>query len=790
VVADVQKLPHGVHPGIVVFARGEAWMVVRATPYTDCALVTLAGHQPSNHGRRIRLLTPFDELVVIEDDQPRRQRRSALISTVLSCAARSAAPDQLWTAVDGRIEVLPWQLAPALAVLGGTTRLLLADAVGLGKTIQAGLVLAETLARGWVERALILTPAALRDAWSEELERRFGLTTLVLDHERLRRLRTGLPRAANPWANAPIVVSSIDLVKRVEIRAAAEDCPLDLLIVDEAHHVTPGTDRGALVERLARRTPWLVLASATPHTGDRGRFRYLLDLGRAGAGEPRMRVFRRSRLDVGIGSVRRVHILRVATTSAEARLQAAIREYAQAIAREAAPGIRLVGEVVARRATSSALAVERTLARRLALLSREPVEAEPRQERLPWAEVDEEDAEIPDAWLGTAALADDQRERAWLGRLLALAAEARPFPSKLACLARFLRRAGEPAIVFTEFRDTLEACVPWVAPVGDVACLHGGMDVVERARAIAAFVNGPATVLLATDVAGEGLNLQERCRLVVTLEWPWTPQRLEQRIGRVDRIGQRRRVHAVHLTSRGTFEDHVVARLLQRASRAREDLEGESPAAMARAVEAAVFDEAGGSTWMVLPRRAAATPDRAAVAEAARVADRRRLLGRLRAGSPVSGWASASRRWRATRVAVVFELASIGPTGQLDARTLAAVEVTLACQPASRREWRRLCRFLAVHPPVRAAAASLTPDGTPPHGVAARLEALIDAAVSHEPRRVQASLFDRRAIQHSSPGRDAADRLLEHLRHKAGRFHSGPPSASVVARMLAVLPLR
>lgn len=787
----MQKLPRGVHPGIVVFARGEAWMVVRATPYTDCALVTLAGHQPSNHGRRIRLLTPFDELIAIDRVQPRRQRRSALISTVLSSAARSAAPDQLWTAVDGRFEVLPWQLAPALAVAGGTTRLLLADAVGLGKTIQAGLVLAETVARGWVERALILTPAALRDAWAEEIERRFGLAALVLDHERLRRLRTGLPRAVNPWANAPIVVSSIDLVKRVEVRAAVEDRPLDLLIVDEAHHVTPGTDRGALVEQLARRTPWLVLASATPHTGDRGRFRYLLDLGRAGAGESRMRVFRRSRLDVGISSGRHVRILRVATTPAEARLQSAIREYAQAIRREAAPGIRLVGEVIARRATSSALAVERTLARRLALLSREPVDAEPRQELLPWAEVDEEDAELPDAWLGTAALADEQRERDWLGRLLALAAEARPFPSKLASLARFLRRAREPAIVFTEFRDTLEACVPWLTPLGDVACLHGGMDVGSRARAIAAFVNGPATVLLATDVAGEGLNLQERCRLVVTLEWPWTPQRLEQRIGRVDRIGQRRRVHAVHLTSRGTFEDHVVARLLQRASRAREDLESEPSAAMGRAVEGAVFDEAGGNTWTLPPpRRAAASVDRAAEEEAARVADRRRLLGRLRAGSPVSGWAPASRRRRATRVAVVFEVASIGSTGQLDARTLAAVEVTLARRPASRREWHRLCRFLAVHPPVRAAAASPTPDGTPPIGIAARLEALIGAAVSHEPRRVQASLFDRRAIQHSSLGRDAAERLIEHLHHKAGRFHAGASAASVVTRLLAVLPLR
>lgn len=804
----MQKLLRGVHPGVVVRARGEAWMVVRATAYADCALVTLAGHQASNHGRRVRLLTPFDELIAVDAVQPRRQRRSPLASVVLSAAARSLAPDQLWTAVDGRFDVLAWQLAPALAVVRGATRVLLADAVGLGKTIQAGLVLSETLARGWVERALILTPAGLRDGWADELHRRFGLAVLVLDHERLRQLRSGLPRSVNPWAMAPVVVSSIDLVKRAEIRAAVEDRPLDLLIVDEAHHVTPGTDRGALVERLARRTPWLVLASATPHTGDRRRFRYLLDLGRVSAREPRMRVFRRSRLDVGMAGARRVHILRVATTPAEARLQTSIREYAQAIGREATPGIRLVGEVVARRATSSALAVERTLARRLALLSGQAAEVEPRQEPLPWAEADDGDADISDAWLGLAALADEHDERAWLARLLALAAEARPFPSKLACLARFLRRAREPAIVFTEFRDTLDACVPWVAPVGTVACLHGGMDIAARAHAIAAFTSGRATVLLATDVAGEGLNLQERCRLVVTLEWPWTPQRLEQRIGRVDRIGQRRRVHAVHLTSRGTFEDHVVARLLQRASRAREDLDNESSPAMGRAVEAAVLDKAGdtagtsppagrgevrhglrGFCHGLLARRAAAAEDPAAGKEAARVEDRRRLIAGLRAGSPISGWALPSRRRRATRVVVVFELATVGSTGQLDARTMAAVEIALARQPASRREWRRLCRFLAVHSPVCAAAASLAPDSTPPIGIVARLEALADAALSHEPPRIQASLFDRRAIRHSSLGREAAERLVEHLRHKASRFDAGQSAASVVPRLLAVLPL-
>src|SRR5690606_21946720 len=111
---------------------------------------------------------------------------------------------------------------------------------------------------------------------------------------------------------------------------------------------------------------------------------------------------------------------------------------------------------------------------------------------------------------------------------------------------------------------------------------------------------------LATDVAGEGLNLQERCRLVVLLEWPWTPQRLEQRIGRVDRIGQRRTVHAVHLTGRATFEDQVVARLLWRANRARADLEYDTSPAAGSAIEAAALsDEPVPEPVAIRPRPAA-----------------------------------------------------------------------------------------------------------------------------------------------------------------------------------------
>jgi hypothetical protein len=124
--------------------------------------------------------------------------------------------------------------------------------------------------------------------------------------------------------------------------------------------------------------------------------------------------------------------------------------------------------------------------------------------------------------------------------------------------------------VFTEFRDTLESLR--AAAGADAAVLHGGMDRFERADAIRAFTSGRARVLLATDAAGEGLNLQQGCRLVVNLELPWNPMRLEQRIGRVDRIGQKRTVHVINLMAAGTAEEGILARLARRLERARQSV--------------------------------------------------------------------------------------------------------------------------------------------------------------------------------------------------------------------------
>ena len=151
--------------------------------------------------------------------------------------------------------------------------------------------------------------------------------------------------------------------------AAIDNEPLDLVIADEAHHLSPGTDRGAAMSRIASRVPWCVFVSATPHSGDRAAFEYLTSLG--DTGDP-ITIFRRQRHDVGLTTSRRSHVLGVKPTEAEASLLAAIEAYARAIwsarGREDR-AVRLIAITMARRAASSNAAIERTLARRLALLS-------------------------------------------------------------------------------------------------------------------------------------------------------------------------------------------------------------------------------------------------------------------------------------------------------------------------------------------------------------------------------------------------------------------------------------
>lgn len=546
-------------------------------PYGECAVAELAGAGDANRGTVARFILPFE---IVEPCPPPntalKRVRPAVFRAVARRAFTTATPT--WTslraAASARVILLPYQLEPAIAMVSGRScRFLLADSVGLGKTIQAGLVIAELLARDRDARVLIVTPAGLRDQWREELRERLDVDAEVLDAAALARATAMLPAGTNPWAVARVILTSIDFVKRPDVIRSLEPIVWDLVAFDEAHGLAGRSDRANAAELLARRGRRVVAITATPHSGDSAAYERLLELGRLSADDPIL-VFRRSREDAGVELRRVTRMLRVRPTASERALHRVLDEYARRVFREAptgsAPAARLAMMVLARRAASSAASLARSVERRMGLLDGR--DAADVQLALPLGDESWLGDEEPDSELAVPGFADGAAEMRWLQRILASARAVAPSESKLEALGRLLRRSNEPAIVFTEYRDTLahlaKVMTPGVGSSHRIAMLHGGMTAAERAGEARRFTHGEAALLLATDAASEGLNLQRRCRLVINLELPWTPLRLEQRIGRVDRLGQARRVHAIGLVGRGTAEEAVVAALKARAATA------------------------------------------------------------------------------------------------------------------------------------------------------------------------------------------------------------------------------
>jgi superfamily II DNA or RNA helicase len=540
-------------PGEAVRVRGERWRVVHLTSHGACAVVDLAGAEPSNAGRTGRFILPFEptDRTPPSLDRPRITRRSAWRRAARAALAGAVpAWHSLRAAARADIVLLPYQLEPALAMTSGRScRLLLADEVGLGKTIQAGLVVAELLARE-------------RDARD-----RFAIAADVIDAGALARAAADLPAGVNPWAIPRVAITSIDFLKRADVIRSLEPLAWDLVAFDEAHALCGRSDRAFAADLVAGRARRVVIITATPHGGDDGAFERLRAIGRLGTSDPLL-TFRRSRAEAGVSRARVTRRLSISPTSEETRMHRALRAYAALVSREApaqnAAAARLAMIVLARRASSSAASLARSVERRIALLGAAPGDSG-LQLHLPLEEGHVAEDDEPLEELAARGLPDASAEQRRLEELLALARAVRA-ESKIAAVRRLLRRAGEAALVFTEYRDTLRHLA--AALDVDAAILHGGLTARERAAQARRFTHGDARLLLATDAASEGLNLQQRCRLVINLDVPWTPLRLEQRIGRVDRIGQQRRVHSITFVAAGTTEALVASGLDARSARA------------------------------------------------------------------------------------------------------------------------------------------------------------------------------------------------------------------------------
>ena len=558
----------GVRTGDHVLVRGARWRIVQIRAYEACQVVTLCGLAPPQQGVERRFVLPVDRIEpIVRRAGLRRVRNTTWRRACRALIAADGPPGSLRAARAARIDLLPHQLEPAMAILRGIgTRLLLADEVGLGKTIQAGLVASELLVRGAIERVLVLAPPGLREQWLQELVERFAIDARGVDGPVLRQLAATLPIGVNPWRTLTTAVASIDYVKRPEVLPAVKSCRWDLVIIDETHACAGTSDRRAAANALATAAPYVLLLSATPHNGDRESFESLCAIG---AGP--LIVFRRTRADAGIGTARRIHTVRVRPSREEARMHAMLTRYTDAVradehARAVDPWLAL--SVLHKRALSSAWSLARSLERRLAALSADD-RSPSMQMTLPLGDPQGEliAADEAPAWPSDLGLSDPVRERRLLSALHQAARAASTGETKIARLNALLRRAGQSAVVFTEYRDTLVRVREWLGRPALV--LHGGLTREERSLALETFAREPCGLLLATDAAAEGLNLHHHCRLVVNLELPWNPMRLEQRIGRVDRIGQRRTVHAFHLIAADTGEERLLARLRARVETAK-----------------------------------------------------------------------------------------------------------------------------------------------------------------------------------------------------------------------------
>ena len=742
VVPGPQSLPTSPPVGALVRARGWPWRLGRADRAPGCVAWQVI---PLRHGAPAIdvLLQPFDTL---SRDVIARGWRHLSRASLRQYLARldGAWPDQPLAALQ-TLKASPWphQLALATALVEGRgTTLVLADAVGLGKTLTAAVALAELRVRGTGSHALVLVPAGLRDQWQQELHSRAGIAAEIVDANALaaRRRRALSPELA--WAAPGVFILSLDFAKQPTVTIGLLARVWDALVVDEAHLVSGDSARRAVVSELAARSRVVLLISATPHTGNPAHFRALMDMSQ----DDDVVWIRRDRQSVGIQATARTRRWRVACSGPELRLLRALARYASDVDRTGGPESRLMAVMLRKRALSSPQALRCTLRRRRLLLKGQGTSQLVLPLDGPAGETDAADMD-DDVPLGVPGLADQAAEVERLEGLEALCESAAAEWRKATTLERLLRRTREPVILFTEYRDTLFALLERFETRASIAVLHGGLDRKARAAAVAAFTGGGSRILLATDAAAEGLNLQARCRLVVNMELPWSPLRLEQRAGRVDRIGQSRPVRIWTLTGRSGHEEMVVASLARRVAAIGSDL---SPLRSPHSRQS--------SAGPLQPHA------NAAVIRAAEASCRLRALARMSAdGSTRQQMSSAGWIWSRTRstpphIVVVF---ASPPSAAGDARQHVAVRVDLHALPdGTPARWLPAVAE-AVAPTARAARQNSGPLRTTLRERERRLERRATATTAGGAGRWQPSFFDRRLARALEALTSERDRLRE-----------------------------
>jgi len=543
----------------------------------------------------------------------------------IAAAARVAdalTQDILLAPIESSVTPLPHQLrALARAIAGDRVRYLLADEVGLGKTIEAGLILRELKLRGLVKRTLVIAPKGLVSQWVSEMRFHFNETFQLVLPEDIKTLKKLVPAAGsengeksnrapetlstNAWKMFSQVVVPMDSVKPLDKRRGWNATQIDeynrerfedlicagwdLVIVDEAHRLGGSTDQVArfkLGQGLAEAAPYFLLLSATPHQGKTDAFHRLVSLidaqefpdansvTRERVQPYVIRTEKRRAIDAGgkpLFKPRRTQLVPVSWEERhrdQQRLYEAVTEYVregynQAM-REKQSHIGFLMILMQRLVVSSTSAIRATLERRLEALaaSQEQLTLFPLVSEEEWADLDGQEQLDVLLRISLKALRNERVEVKLLLDAAARCEQTIPDAKAEALLDWLYRLQSEEndpelkALVFTEFVATQEMLRQFLIERGfSVVCLNGSMDMEERKRVQEAFATD-VRILISTDAGGEGLNLQF-CHVVINYDIPWNPMRLEQRIGRVDRIGQTHVVRAINFVFESSVEHRV-----------------------------------------------------------------------------------------------------------------------------------------------------------------------------------------------------------------------------------------
>ncbi|MFF9072798.1 DEAD/DEAH box helicase [Streptomyces sp. NPDC014872] len=555
-------------PGMQVRARDEDWLVVEVSETSqDGTRLDVRGISPLVRDQRavffahdsldkVTPLRPEDTDLVV-DTSPECRRSRLFIDALIRKTPLPLAEQRLATVGTHLVDDLAYQREPARAALKGLRpRLLIADAVGLGKTLEVGLLLSELIRRGRGERILVVTPKAILEQFQHELWTRFAIPLVRLDSSGIERIRRNIPAGRNPFSYYKRAIISIDTLRSDRWRSHLMQVTWDAVVIDESHKlINKGTKNNRLAGLLAPRTDALILASATPHNGERESFGELLslldptaipdtsDYDESQLGHLYVRRHKTSPdVSAEIGhkwkSRKKPEAIDCPASDAEQRIFEELYDVwiSPGEGRRApvsGKGARLFPYTLLKEFLSSHEALAMAVKNRIKAIDKDSEENPDKREQ----RVVERSALVN---LGELAAEATVQEAAKFRRLVAELKGLGVGPG-----------SGTRVVVFSERRATLKmlhealpAEMGFEASTertgGAIRQLHGGLSDDEQQRIVKDFglADTDLRILLTGDIASEGVNLHRQCHQMIHYDLPWSLITIEQRNGRIDRYGQ------------------------------------------------------------------------------------------------------------------------------------------------------------------------------------------------------------------------------------------------------------